>query len=220
MVLREGTSKWVAAGSIAGLFPPAAPAPTAETLDDPQQTGSYQAGTPRLPEGRVSSPTAVNLPGYEILSELGRGGMGVVYQARQTGLGRLVALKMILAGPHAGEQHLARFRTEAQAAARLQHPNIVQIYEIGEHDGLPFLSLEYVEGGSLAGKLRGTPRPAREAAALVETLARAVQAAHDKGIVHRDLKPANVLLTTADVPKVADFGLAKLVEGEAAGVGR
>jgi WD40 repeat protein len=150
------------------------------------------------------------VPGYEILGVLGRGGMGVVYQARQVGLGRLVALKMILAGAHAGPDEVARFRREAEAAARLQHPHIVQIHEIGVHNGLPYFSLEYVEGGSLAQKL--TPVPAREAAQLVETLARTVHAAHQRGIIHRDLKPGNVLLTGDGTPKVADFGLAKRLD--------
>jgi hypothetical protein len=155
------------------------------------------------------------VPGYEILGVLGRGGMGVVYQARQVGLGRLVALKMILAGTHAGPDEVARFRREAEAAARLQHPHIVQIHEIGVHNGLPYFSLEHVEGGSLAQKLAGTPLPARQAAKLVETLARAVHTAHQRGIVHRDLKPGNILLTGDGTPKVADFGLAKRLDDPA-----
>jgi WD40 repeat protein len=154
----------------------------------------------------------VSVPGYEILGELGRGGMGVVYQACQAELNRIVALKMILAGGHAGQAELARFRTEARAVARLQHPNIVQIHEVGEHQGLPFFSLEYCAGGSLEKKLSGTPLPPREAAALVQTLARAMQAAHDRGVVHRDLKPANVLLAEDGTPKVTDFGLAKKLD--------
>jgi WD40 repeat protein len=164
---------------------------------------------PAADEGR---PPAVR--GYEVLGELGRGGMGVVYQARQAGLNRLVALKMILAGGHAGEQDLARFRAEAAAIARLRHPNIVQVYEIGDHDGLPFFSLEFVAGGSLAAKLNGTPLASRPAAELAEALARAVQAAHEGGVVHRDLKPANVLLTEDGTPKVTDFGLAKQMGSE------
>jgi serine/threonine protein kinase len=132
---------------------------------------------------------------YEILGEVGRGGMGVVYKARQVGLNRLVALKMILTGADAGPQERARFRTEAEAAARLQHPNIVQIYEVGEHDGRPFLSLQFVDGGSLDELLTGTPWPAAESARLVQTLARAMHHAHQQGIVHRDLKPANILLS-------------------------
>jgi len=140
--------------------------------------------------------------------------MGVVYKARQAKLGRLVALKMILSGGHAGEADLSRFRTEAEAIARLQHPNIVQIHEVWEHGGLPFFSLEFCAGGSLEKKLAGTPLPPKEAAALVETLARAMQAAHEKGVIHRDLKPANVLLGEDGTPKVTDFGLAKKL-GEA-----
>jgi WD40 repeat protein len=138
--------------------------------------------------------------------------MGVVYLARQVGLGRLVALKMILAGEHAGEYERTRFRTEAEAAARLQHPNVVPVYEVGEQAGHAYMALEYCPGGGLDKKLAGTPLPACEAAELAQTLARAVQAAHDKGVVHRDLKPANVLLAEGGVPKVTDFGLAKRLD--------
>jgi WD40 repeat protein len=151
-------------------------------------------------------------PGYEILGELGRGGMGVVYKARQSGLERVVALKMLLGGGSAGPAELARFRTEAAALARLQHPHIVQVFEVGEHDGQPFFSLELCAGGSLAKKLGGTPLPPREAATLVEVLARAMHAAHGQQVVHRDLKPANVLLTADGTPKVTDFGLAKKLD--------
>src|SRR5207244_1766007 len=133
-------------------------------------------------------------PGYQILRELGRGGMGVVYLAEQVGLKRWVALKMVLAGVHAGAEALARFQREAEAVARLRHAHIVQIHAIGRHEGRPYFSLEYVEGGSLAERLQGTPQPARPAALLVEQLAQAMQCAHEQGILHRDLKPANVLL--------------------------
>ena len=166
-----------------------------------------------LDKGRSLSSAAavcaVETPGYELLGELGRGGMGVVYKARQLTLNRVVALKMILAGAHAGEDERARFRAEAEAAARLQHPHIVQIYEIGQFGDYPFFSLEFVEGGSLANRLAGRPWPIHEAAALVETLGRAMQEAHRLGVVHRDLKPANILLRLNGSPTVADFGLAK-----------
>ena len=155
-----------------------------------------------------------SLPGYEVLGELGRGGMGVVWKARQHSLNRLVALKMILAGTHAEPQQLARFRAEAETVARLHHPHIVQIYEIGAADGLAYLALELVEGGTLAQQTAGRPQPPRRAAALAATLAQAVHYAHQQGVVHRDLKPANVLLTPGGVPKIADFGLAKRLQGD------
>ena len=165
---------------------------------------------PSTAEG--TAPAPVQVLGYEILGELGRGAMGVVYRARQVKAGRLVALKMILAGVHAGRDELARFRSEAEAIARLQHPHIVQVHEVGEQDGLPFFSLELCPGGSLEKKLSGTPLPTQEAAALVEVLARAMQAAHQKGILHRDLKPANVLLAEDGTLKITDFGLAKKID--------
>jgi WD40 repeat protein/tRNA A-37 threonylcarbamoyl transferase component Bud32 len=140
--------------------------------------------------------------------------MGVVYKARQVRLNRPCALKMILAGPHAGVEAAARFLAEAEAVAKLQHPNIVQIFHTDEHDGYPYFEMEYVEGGSLAERLGGIPRPPREAARLVETLARAMAEAHRQGVVHRDLKPGNILLTSDGTAKVADFGLAKLLNVE------
>jgi tetratricopeptide (TPR) repeat protein len=154
------------------------------------------------------------IPGYEIVGELGRGGMGVVYKARQIQLNRMVALKMILAGSMAAKSQLARFRTEAEAIARVQHANIVQIHEVGEHDGLPFFSLEFCSGGSLERKIKGTPLPAEEAARLVRTLAQAMQVAHQAQVIHRDLKPANVLLTADGTAKITDFGLAKKLDVE------
>jgi WD40 repeat protein len=150
---------------------------------------------------------------YELLEEIARGGMGVVHRARQVGLGRIVALKLILAGDYCGPQELVRFRTEAEAAARLQHPNIVQVFEVGEQDGLPYLSLELVDGGSLEAKL-AAPWAAPEAARLVEVVARALQHAHEQGVVHRDLKPANILLSVDGTPKVTDFGLARRLPGD------
>jgi WD40 repeat protein/tRNA A-37 threonylcarbamoyl transferase component Bud32 len=158
--------------------------------------------------------TAPAIPGYEIVGELGRGGMGVVYKARQIRLNRPVALKMILAGAHAGGDAAARFLAEAEAVAQLQHPNIVQIFHIDEHAGFPYFEMEFVGGGSLADRLDGTPRPPREAARVTEIVARAIAEAHRQGIVHRDLKPGNILLTPEGTPKVADFGLAKLLNVE------
>src|SRR5262249_23346042 len=134
--------------------------------------------------------------------------MGVVYLARDLRLDRLVALKLILAGPHADPSILARFHAEARTIARLNHPNVVQIYEVGDHEGTPYLALEYVEGGSLADRPAHLPQPPRDSAQLVETLARAVHAAHEQGIVHRDLKPANVLLASGgrEPPEMASSG--------------
>jgi tRNA A-37 threonylcarbamoyl transferase component Bud32 len=140
--------------------------------------------------------------------------MGVVYKARHVKLNRVVALKMILSGAHADAEELTRFRAEAEAVARVKHPNIVQVYDIGEHHGKPFISLEFVEGGSLMRRLALKAMKPREAAELVETLARALHAAHVQNIVHRDLKPANVLLTADGEPKVVDFGLAKRLEDD------
>lgn len=151
---------------------------------------------------------------YDIRSILGRGGMGVVYKARQRGLKRDVALKMILAGGHADNEMMGRFRAEAEAVARLQHPNIVQIHEIGEEDGLPYFSLEYVDGQTLDDLRKSEPLEQRVAADLIQTIARAMHVAHQSGIVHRDLKPANILMTKDGVPKVTDFGLVKRLEDE------
>ncbi len=163
-------------------------------------------------KGRVDATPVSVIANYEILGVLGRGAVGVVYKARQIGLNRLVALKMLLAGSHAGQRELMRFRTEAEAVARLRHPNIVQVYEVGEHEGLPFFSLEFIEGGSLHQKTDGKPLPPRVAAEIVEALARAMHYAHERNIIHRDLKPANILLTSDGIPKITDFGLAKRLE--------
>ena len=165
---------------------------------------------------------------YELLEEIARGGMGVVFRGRQVSLKRPVAVKMILSGAHAGSAERARFRSEAEVLARLQHPHILQIYEIGDQDGRPFLALEFIEGQSLTQCLKSAPQNARSSAQLVEILARAMQAAHERGIIHRDLKPANVLLVRSDrpqavalgsaeeggryEPKITDFGLAKQLD--------
>jgi serine/threonine protein kinase len=161
--------------------------------------------------GATESPPS--LPGFDILERLGRGGQGVVYKARQHNPERIVALKVLPAGA-AGRERLVRFRAEADAVARLQHPNVVQIHAVGEHAGRPYLVLEFCAGGTLADGRDGSPRPPRAVAVLVETLAQAVHALHAAGVVHRDLKPQNVLLAADGTPKVADFGLAKCFDDD------
>lgn len=188
---------------------PATPASEGVTLP-PSACGETATLAPGASAAPVPALSAA--PGYEVLGELGRGGMGVVYKARQVALNRVVALKMILHSSHAGEAAHGRFRAEAEAVARLSHVNIVQVYEVGEHGGLPFFSLEYCAGGSLEQRLTGTPMPPAEAAALVEKLALAVQAAHAADVLHRDLKPANVLLAADGTPKITDFGLARRLD--------
>jgi WD40 repeat protein/tRNA A-37 threonylcarbamoyl transferase component Bud32 len=204
--------------------PPVPPSLTGALLTAPAEGGATHTGqgpsiehdlasrvtVPPQPQAPAAGPPEV--PGYEVLGELGRGGMGVVYKARHLKLNRIVALKMVLAGGHAGPDDLQRFQREAEAAARLQHPHIVQIHEIGQHQGLPYFTLEYTAGGSLKQKLAHQPQPPAEAARLTELLAQAVQHAHRQGVIHRDLKPANVLLTEDGAPKVTDFGLAKPLE--------
>ncbi|MFQ5730671.1 MAG: protein kinase [Planctomycetaceae bacterium] len=164
-----------------------------------------------LPEWDAS--TTVEIPGYDVFEMLDRGGMGVVFRARQRELQRYVAVK-ILADLYRAPDRIARFRVEAESVARLQHPNIVQIYEVGEFGGRPFYSMELVDGGSLAQKLAESRPSPQDSAAIVETLARATHAAHQRGIIHRDLKPANILLALDGTPKIADFGLAKRLDDD------
>jgi eukaryotic-like serine/threonine-protein kinase len=181
-----------------------------------EQQQRFQALAETGPSGEAAQTLAEDdlpqIAGYEILQRIGYGGMGVVYKARHEKLDRLVALKVVLGGGHASAADLARFQAEARAVAQLQHPNVVQLFDSGLHNGLPFLTLELVGGGSLAERLAGTPLQPRAAAALVEPLARGVHYAHQHGVVHRDLKPANVLLGLDGTPKVTDFGLAKRAE--------
>src|SRR5262249_15363664 len=149
-----------------------------------------------------------------LLRLVARGGMGAVYKARQTKLRRTVALKMILAGRFASDEEVQRFYREAQAVAQLDHPGIVPVYEVGEHDGQHYYSMGYVEGDNLEARVREGPLPPRQAAALVERVAEAVAYAHAQGIVHRDLKPANVLLGRDGRPRVTDFGLARAINAD------
>ncbi len=166
---------------------------TDPTLDlNPANLGGHESN------GNVSSPPQIH--GYDILEEIGRGGMGVVFKARHRKLDRLVALKMLLEGPFSNPSHARRFLVEAKASARLQHPGIVQIHEVGEHEGRPYLAFEYIDGGTLADHIRGRPIQPMAAAAIVEALARAVQFAHERSVVHRDLKPSNVMLQQMNSP--------------------
>jgi serine/threonine protein kinase/Tfp pilus assembly protein PilF len=202
----EPTNSYLAAGAVAGP----------EASQEAGRTRTYQ-GRKDASEQELAAPDQVDESGpagYEILKLLGRGGMGVVYLARQTALKRLVALKMIRRGERHGKQELVRFRIEAEAIARLQHANIVQVYDIGEQAGQPFFSMEYVEGGSLDKKLAHKPQAPRDAAQMVRQLAEAMDAVHQAGIVHRDLKPANVLLMKDGTPKITDFGLAKRLDDD------
>src|SRR5438046_4590099 len=206
------------------------PALGGRPMSEPPATGDWSA------PAKATPPDLPAVPGYEVLEEQGRGGMGVVYKALQVSTGRLVALKLIRDAALAGPQGRARFRTETQAAARMRHPNIVQVYEAGEHEGRPYFAMELVEGGNLDKQLAGRPQPPLEAASLLRTLALAIEHAHAQHVIHRDLKPANLLLHTQNtasrmqdepadsaiawcnlhgqfcMPKVTDFGLAKRLD--------
>ena len=235
VLLRRAAGEQPNAAEYAARFPALA----AEVRDQFEVDAALPERPTELPRSTgpcvpAAGPTVP--PGYELIEEVGRGGMGVVYEARHLKLDRIVALKMVRSGEFADPLERARFASEARAVARLSHPNIVQIYEVGEASGCPFLALEFVRGGTLGDVLTG-PLPPRPSAALVATVARAVHHAHDAGIVHRDLKPGNVLLGDDDLgrmrdagttladppssaalpsssfrPKVTDFGLAKLLE--------
>ena len=165
------------------------------------------------PSGAESSPLG-SFGDYELLEEIARGGMGVVYKARQRNLGRIVAVKMILAGPLAGKEFVQRFRTESAAAAILQHPNIVAIHDVGVHDGRHYFSMDHVEGQNLAQLVGRQPLPPAKAARYVELIAQAIHHAHERGILHRDLKPSNVLIDANDQPRITDFGLARRLDGD------
>jgi len=192
--------------------------PASADLHTPDQdTGPYLENPREL--SRLLAPPVEpdelgRIGSYGILRILGSGGMGIVFAARQDRPRRLVALKMILSDPRAGRPQLERFRDESEMLARLRHPNIVQVYEVGEHEGRPYFTMEHAPGGSLSKKLAGATLLPREAAELLQTLARAVHSAHEQGIVHRDLKPSNVLLAADGRPVIGDFGLAKQLQDE------
>ncbi|KPJ71989.1 MAG: hypothetical protein AMS14_08735, partial [Planctomycetes bacterium DG_20] len=210
--------------------------PKAPEPKEPQHEGaSGESGLPAMSDydgrkpGRVQKRGNAEGPGeprtfsgeviryfgdYELLEEIGRAGMGVVYRARQVSLDRLVAVKMILAGQLATDEDVKRFHVEAQAAAALDHPGVVPIYEVGEHEGQHYFSMGLVEGQNLAERLSSGPLQPRKAAELTRKVAEAVAYAHAQGVIHRDLKPANVLLDENDQPRITDFGLAKRVEAD------
>src|SRR5262245_32191821 len=173
-------------------------------LNEAAEPSGAAAATPSVPKGRFGD--------YELIEEIARGGMGVVYRARQISLDRIVAVKMLLFGQFSSDEFVKRFKAEAEAAAALQHPNIVAIHEIGEHDGTRYFSMDYVAGRNLAEAVREKPMPARKVAELLQVLAQAVHYAHQRGVLHRDLKPSNVLLDVSGHVRLTDFGLAKRVE--------
>ena len=186
-----------------------------EFLADRDQVHEIAAGIPGEPPRRRFVPPTVRYFGdYELLDEIARGGMGVVYRARQTSLNRIVAIKMILTGRLASEEDVRRFLTEAEAAASLRHPGIVPVHEVGQHEGQHYFSMDYIEGRNLADLVRDHPLPARPASEYVQSIAEAVDYAHQQGTLHRDLKPSNILIDAADRVHVTDFGLAMRVEGE------
>jgi eukaryotic-like serine/threonine-protein kinase len=193
-----------------GVHVPLRPVPEPPTSDDVNAAPTPEA-IAAFAAGLATPPPMARLAEYELIEEIGRGGMGVVFKARHVRLGRVVALKMILGGALARPDDLHRFENEAAAAAQLQHPNIVALYEVGAYENQPYFSMEYISGTSLGERAAHGPLPSRRAAVYLEATARAVHYAHSRGIIHRDLKPGNVLLDAQDQPKVTDFGLAKLI---------
>ena len=188
-------------------------------LDEAEREEGGSASPPKTMRTRSEnafhhSPMLMDFGDYELLEQIGRGGQGVVFRARQKSLNRTVALKIIGLGQWATKAHLKRFRLEAEAAARLEHPGIVPIHEVGERDGSCYFSMKFVEGGQLDEVARREPMPIRQAVELIAKVARTVHYAHEHGILHRDIKPGNILLDAKGEPHLTDFGLARLVESE------
>ena len=198
-----------AADALTREFDPSQPSETANYSRD--ETGEFIESDPSAKRAYKASPTAtkVIIPGYQILGELGRGAMGVVYKAHQEMADRTVALKVMLNLEHARAGEVARFKVEAQAAARLEHGNIIHVFDVGQEGELPYFTLEYVDGGTLADKIAKQMLPVDQSAQMLHTLATAIAYAHSRDVIHRDLKPANILLTKDGKPKIADFGLAR-----------
>jgi serine/threonine protein kinase len=187
------------------------PGPIPLRFRGPDRPGNVPLGWPV--KERLSSAERTWFGDYELLREIGRGGMGVIYLARQSGLNRLVGVKFLLEGRNAGAIDVSRFRAEAEAAAGLRHLNIVAIHEVGCHGGQHFFSMEFVEGHTLAEIVREGPLPVDRAAGYLLAVAGAIEHAHREGILHRDLKPSNVLIDAEDRPRVTDFGLARRTDG-------
>ena len=199
-------------GSPSHRRPPRDYDPDATITPAPRRSGALPTVAGEAVPGALTLPASFG--DYDLLEEIGRGGMGVVYRARQRSLDRVVAVKMLLRRELASASDLARFRSEAEAAAKLDHPGIVSVFEVGERDGHPFYSMQYVEGTTLSRRLDAGPLPPRETAAILAAVAEAVDAAHARGVLHRDLKPSNILIDAEGRPHVSDFGLAKRLGGD------